>query len=128
MCTDVCARGSVVLEPWLAHAIKQQAKLVQSLPLCFATLLGTHNSAISLADGYGNLDEYFRGGPAVQCLRDASWPTELPPSRTLLTSSCTLAAAANRRPSCRLLQVHQMGSARLRRRAAAHQQPAAQPH
>ena len=64
MCTEVCERGSVVVEPWLAHAIKQQTKLVQSLPLCYATLLGTHNSAISLADGYGNLDEYFRGGAA----------------------------------------------------------------
>ena len=65
MCTEVCERGSVVVEPWLAHAIKQQTKLVQSLPLCYATLLGTHNSAISLADGYGNLDEYFRGGAAA---------------------------------------------------------------
>ncbi|EFN52069.1 hypothetical protein CHLNCDRAFT_139316 [Chlorella variabilis] len=61
VCTDVCARGSVVVEPWLAHAIKQQTKLVQTLPLCYQFLLGTHNSAISLADGYGNLDDYFRG-------------------------------------------------------------------
>ena len=60
MCTRVCARGSVALEPWLAHAVRQQARLVQSLPLCYATLLGTHNSAISLADGYGALDDVYR--------------------------------------------------------------------
>ena len=39
MCTDVCARGSVVVEPWLAHAIKQQTKLVQTLPLCYQFLV-----------------------------------------------------------------------------------------
>lgn len=61
VCTEVCARGSVQVEPWLAHAIRQQSRLVQTLPLCWASLLGTHNSAITLADGYGNLDEYFRG-------------------------------------------------------------------
>ncbi|KAI3432222.1 hypothetical protein D9Q98_003784 [Chlorella vulgaris] len=61
VCTEVCERGSVYVAPWLAHAIKQQVKLVQGLPLCYATMLGTHNSAITLADGYGNLDEYFQG-------------------------------------------------------------------
>ena len=34
------------------------------MPLCYASLVGTHNSGISLADGYGNLDltyqHYFR--------------------------------------------------------------------
>lgn len=48
------------LEPWLANAIRQQTRLGQALPLCYATLLGTHNSAITLADGYGNLDEHFQ--------------------------------------------------------------------
>ena len=33
-----------------------QLELSKRLPLCYATLLGTHNSGISLADGYGNLD------------------------------------------------------------------------
>lgn len=67
MCTEVCARGSVQVEPWLAHAIRQQSRLVQTLPLCWASLLGTHNSAITLADGYGNLDEYFRGEAGLSC-------------------------------------------------------------
>lgn len=59
-CTDICAPGSVVLPLWLANAVMQQTRLVQALPLCFATLLGTHNSAITLADGYGNLDLHFQ--------------------------------------------------------------------
>lgn len=66
----MCARGSVWVEPWLAHAIAQQARLTQTLPLCYSSLLGTHNSAISLADGYGNLDPYFQGGWV------AGWPGE----------------------------------------------------
>ncbi len=37
-----------------------QLQLVRRLPFCLAELLGTHNSAISLADGYGNRDEYFQ--------------------------------------------------------------------
>ena len=41
-----------------------QLELSRRLPLCYASLLGTHNSGISLADGYGNLDlayqHYFR--------------------------------------------------------------------
>lgn len=60
VCTDVCARGSVAIEPWLASAARLQAALVRDLPLCLTSLLGTHNSAITLADGYGNLDDNFR--------------------------------------------------------------------
>lgn len=59
-CTQVCARGSVVIEPWLAAATRLQAHLVRSLPFCYGFLMGTHNSAITLADGYGNLDGYFQ--------------------------------------------------------------------
>ncbi len=60
MCTEVCEAGSVVLEPWLTAAARLQARLSRQLPFCFATVLGTHNSGISLADGYGNLDPYFQ--------------------------------------------------------------------
>ena len=35
-------------------------QLARRLPLCYAALLGTHNSGITLADGYGNLDPYFQ--------------------------------------------------------------------
>lgn len=63
-CTTVCERGSVVLDPSLEKAVSTQLELSRRLPLCYASLLGTHNSGISLADGYGNLDlayqHYFR--------------------------------------------------------------------
>lgn len=34
--------------------------LTKRQPYCYSTVLGSHNSAISLADGYGNLDPYFQ--------------------------------------------------------------------
>jgi hypothetical protein len=36
-----------------------QLQLAGRLPLCLAQYRGTHNSGITLADGYGNLDPYF---------------------------------------------------------------------
>lgn len=59
VCSIVCKRGTVQIEHWLQHAIKTQTRLAQRMPLCMASMLGTHNSAITLADGYGNLDLYF---------------------------------------------------------------------
>ena len=51
--------------PYLSHtACLLQLELSRRLPLCYASLIGTHNSGITLADGYGNLDlayqHYFR--------------------------------------------------------------------
>lgn len=37
-----------------------QNALARRLPFCYATMLGTHNSGITLADGYGVLDPYFQ--------------------------------------------------------------------
>ena len=55
----------------LLDAYALQLELSKRLPLCYATLLGTHNSGISLADGYGNLDlayqHYFRWISWVVC-------------------------------------------------------------
>ena len=59
-CTEICERGSVSVEPWLANAHRLQARLASTLPFCFSCLFGTHNSAISLSDGYGNLDPYYQ--------------------------------------------------------------------
>ena len=59
-CTRVCARGSVRIAPWLSLALDTQELLSARLPLCLATLPGTHNSAVTLADGYGALDPAFR--------------------------------------------------------------------
>ena len=60
VCTTVCERGTVEVAPWLAAASRLQARLARSLPFCYTTLLGTHNSAITLADGYGNLDPVYQ--------------------------------------------------------------------
>lgn len=59
-CADVCRRGSVFVEPWLKNAINIQNSLSRRLPFCYSTVLGTHNSGITLADGYGVLDPYFQ--------------------------------------------------------------------
>lgn len=59
-CTEVCERGSVRIPAWQSQAIRLQSRLSAALPLCYSTLLGTHNSGITLADGYGNRDEVFQ--------------------------------------------------------------------
>lgn len=59
-CTEVCTRGTVAVEPWLANAVRLQARLARTLPFCYSCFFGTHNSAISLADGYGNLDPSYQ--------------------------------------------------------------------
>lgn len=57
-----------------------QAQLARRLPLCMATLLGTHNSGITIADGYGNRDEYFQ-----QYFRWIRWVVRLCHPSILLT-------------------------------------------
>ena len=57
-----------------------QTLLAQRVPLCMATLLGTHNTAITLADGYGNLDLYFE-----QYLKWIKWAV-----RTVRSAGCIL--------------------------------------
>lgn len=59
VCARICERGTVEIEPWMRAAIKAQAALARSAPYCHAVLPGTHNSAITAADGYGVLDQYF---------------------------------------------------------------------
>eukprot|EP00884_Botryococcus_braunii_P017639 jgi/Botrbrau1/4559/Bobra.60_2s0046.1 len=59
-CSSVCARGSVLVDSWLQNALATQWSLARRLPFCLATLFGTHNSAITMADGYGNLDAFFQ--------------------------------------------------------------------
>lgn len=54
---DVCAPpGAKNIAP--AHS--SQNALARKLPFCYATMLGSHNSGITLADGYGTLDPYFQ--------------------------------------------------------------------
>lgn len=59
-CSTVCSRGSVRIDKWLDNALRTQAQLARSLPFCYSTWFGTHNSAISLSDGYGNLDPAYQ--------------------------------------------------------------------
>lgn len=60
MCSSVCKRGSVVIDPWYAWAAAWQRRAAARQPLCYAALLGTHNSAITVADGFGNQDAYWQ--------------------------------------------------------------------
>lgn len=59
ICGRICARGSVQVPHWLQHAFKTQNTLTYSGQFCSSQVLGTHNSAITLADGYGVRDAYF---------------------------------------------------------------------
>ncbi|GMF45045.1 unnamed protein product [Phytophthora lilii] len=61
VCAMVCKRGSVQVDRWLQRALKLQRKLAYRRNFCSATLPGTHNSAINLADGYGVEDHVFEG-------------------------------------------------------------------
>ena len=61
VCAIVCQHGSVELETWLQNALALQRKLAYRRNVCSATLPGTHNSAINLADGYGVEDHVFEG-------------------------------------------------------------------
>eukprot|EP00892_Ulva_mutabilis_P001819 jgi/Ulvmu1/11638/UM008_0042.1 len=60
MCTRVCKRGSVQIDKWYQWASEWQRNASKNKPLCHASLLGSHNSAITLADGYGNQDLYWQ--------------------------------------------------------------------
>ncbi|CAI5701104.1 hypothetical protein KXD40_004300 [Peronospora effusa] len=68
ICAIVCKHGSVQMEKWLQKALHLQRKLAYRRNICSATLPGTHNSAINLADGYGVEDHVFEG-----YLRYFSW-------------------------------------------------------
>lgn len=80
-CTRVCQRGTVEVADWLDNAHRLQHRLSSSLPLCRASLLGSHNSAITLADGYGNQDGFFSG-----LLEYAEWLAPEGTSRTIRTN------------------------------------------
>lgn len=60
LCSQVCVRGSVHIDPWYTRAATWQRAVSEQLPFCWSTILGSHNSAITLADGYGNEDAYWQ--------------------------------------------------------------------
>ncbi|TMW64363.1 hypothetical protein Poli38472_012985 [Pythium oligandrum] len=57
VCSEICEKGSVVLPSWESQALKYQRKLAYDGPMCYAQIPATHNSAINLAEGFGNRDQ-----------------------------------------------------------------------
>ena len=53
LCEDACTRGTLVPDPWATRALELQRALAYDEPLARNTFIGSHNSAISLAYGYG---------------------------------------------------------------------------
>lgn len=53
MCDSVCEAGSVMVDPWVDGALAFQRRLQWDEPLVRATLIGSHNSAITQAYGFG---------------------------------------------------------------------------
>ena len=56
VCARICQPGSVVQPAWITEAIALQLRLSFTQPVCLQQWPGSHNSAISLANGYGVLD------------------------------------------------------------------------
>lgn len=61
MCKDVCEIGSVQIDPFVSEALAFQRALQLHEPLMKTTLIGTHNSAISQAYGFGIEEDYIEG-------------------------------------------------------------------
>ena len=61
MCEDVCTRGTVQVDPWVDASLRFQRSLQRELPLVRSTMIGTHNSAIAQAYGYGIEQGYIEG-------------------------------------------------------------------
>nr|CCA25756.1 conserved hypothetical protein [Albugo laibachii Nc14] len=68
VCAIVCERGSVQMKLWASRALHIQRQASYERDICTAQLPSSHNSAITLADGYGIEDHIFEG-----YLRYISW-------------------------------------------------------
>ncbi len=53
ICNDICEEGSLYIDPWLKSTITYQNNLLHKKNICNGQLLGSHNSGISMAYGYG---------------------------------------------------------------------------
>lgn len=58
MCADVCKKGTVEVDSWAVKSLSYQRQLQRSDKLVYFELPGTHNSAITEADGFG-IEKYF---------------------------------------------------------------------
>ncbi|KAJ8566363.1 hypothetical protein ON010_g6761 [Phytophthora cinnamomi] len=59
VCSSVCEKGTASVSSWLNQTLAYQRNLAFSGKLCYSQIPSTHNSAITLADGYGNRDQLF---------------------------------------------------------------------
>eukprot|EP01080_Neovahlkampfia_damariscottae_P005353 gene5353-9161_t len=57
----MCARGTVEISLWLKRAVKLQRDLSYEHPLNYVMMPSTHNSAITYADSYGELQPEYTG-------------------------------------------------------------------
>lgn len=57
VCSSVCSPGSVTIAPWAARALTYQRNASYDKSLCYTELPATHNSATTIARGYGNRDQ-----------------------------------------------------------------------
>jgi hypothetical protein len=53
MCGDVCAPGTIELDPWVVGALQLQRSLQDNRSLSTVEWMGTHNALISRANGMG---------------------------------------------------------------------------
>eukprot|EP00658_Telonema_sp_P-2_P015771 TRINITY_DN1608_c0_g4_i7.p1 TRINITY_DN1608_c0_g4~~TRINITY_DN1608_c0_g4_i7.p1 ORF type:complete len:506 (+),score=98.03 TRINITY_DN1608_c0_g4_i7:125-1642(+) len=60
MCDDICQAGSVQTDPRVDTALKFQRELQMDEPLVRTTMMGTHNSAISQAYGFGIEQDFIQ--------------------------------------------------------------------
>ncbi|CEG44169.1 hypothetical protein F443_09701 [Plasmopara halstedii] len=59
VCSQVCEKGSVVVPDWLQSTLAYQRNLAIRGSFCLTHLPASHNSAITLANGFGNRDQLF---------------------------------------------------------------------
>uniref|UniRef100_K3WNA0 PLC-like phosphodiesterase n=1 Tax=Globisporangium ultimum (strain ATCC 200006 / CBS 805.95 / DAOM BR144) TaxID=431595 RepID=K3WNA0_GLOUD len=57
VCSSVCSAGTAQIAPWAARAISYQRNQSYDKSICYTQLPATHNSATTLARGYGNRDQ-----------------------------------------------------------------------
>jgi len=60
ICAEYCQPGTVEIDAWLKHAMRDQIALQRDTPFCYLQYAGTHNSAISRAYGYGTEDLFLQ--------------------------------------------------------------------
>ena len=58
-CREICRKGSVVVNPWIAFSTRTQASLSTFGSFCEHQSIGTHNSAITAAYGFGVEDQFY---------------------------------------------------------------------